>query len=138
MHTQCFCLFEYVFELAAFFKHFCENVITGTVDNACDPLNPVTRQTFAYRFDDGNTTGNRRFKGHTDTVLTGCFKNICTMACNQCFVGSHYMLAVSYCRQQESTGRLVSTHRLNYDVDLWIVNDRFRVVGQFYFSWSAR
>ena len=56
--------FQHNFEVQSFATHFRQDEVGCTVDDAGNPVDSVSRQALTERFDDGNTTGNRRLKRH--------------------------------------------------------------------------
>ena len=114
---------EYVRKITPLVAHLGEDEVTGTVDDAGQPFNPVGCQALANRLDDRNTTGHGRLEGHHDALLLRGCKNLVAMRCNQRLVGRHHVLAVGNCLQYQLTRRFITTDQFNNDIDIRLIDD---------------
>ena len=62
---------QHVRELALLFRHLGENEIPGTVNDACQPIDLVRRQTLAQRLNNGDAACHTTLEGQRDGILLG-------------------------------------------------------------------
>ena len=84
---------EDVFEGAAGIAHLSENVVTGAIENAVDPLDSVRRQSLAEGLEDRDTTGNRGLAIKRHAGFFGQQSQFIAVVGDQCLVGGDDMLA---------------------------------------------
>ena len=92
--TKLLRFFQHISKVTALFFHLSQNEVTGTVDDAGNPIDMVCRQAFTQCLNNRDAARNSCFKGNSDTLLLRSGKNLITVQCNQRFVCSDYMLTV--------------------------------------------
>ena len=113
-------LFKHVRKIKSFTTHFRKDEIGRAIDDSRDPLDPISRQALAQRFDDGDTTSNGCFKCDYDAFGRSGSKNLSPMHCQQSLVGGHHMFARSNGFQHQRLGNSVATNQLNDDINIRI------------------
>ena len=126
--TQLLCFFQHIGKVTPLVAHLGKDEIAGAVNNAGEPLDFVGREALTQRLDNGNTAGDRRLKGHHDTLVLCCSKNLVAMHGNQRLVGRHHVLAVGDGLQHQFACRFITTNEFNNYVDIRVLHERKCVI----------
>ncbi len=108
--------------------HLGKDEIGRAIDNPGNPLNAVSRQPFAYRLDNRDTTTNRRLKSNRHALLLRRRENFRALFGNQCLIGGHHVFTCRNGRKNQFTRQGLAAHRLDHNIHIRIPYHRKRIV----------
>ena len=123
------CNGQHVGERCAFAAHFGQDEVRRAVDDAGDPLDAVSDEAFAQRFDDRNATGNRRLERDDHALGAGSGEDFVAVQGKQRFVGGDYVFAVGNRFKNQRFGNAVTADQFDDDIDIVIFDDGHAVVS---------
>ena len=113
---------EHVVEVAALVAHLGQNEVSGTVDDAGNPLDTVSGESLADRLDNRNASGDRRLERDHDAASAGGLEYFVPVQRDERLVCGDHVLSRFDGPHGEIPGELGSAEELDDDADLGVVD----------------
>ena len=110
--------------------HLREDVVGGAVDDAHHAGDRLAAQALAQRPHDGDAAGHRRLEQQVDAALVGEREQLDADVGEQLLVRRDDRLAPAESGGDQLTGRLDAADDLHHEVDVGVLDDGDRVVGE--------
>lgn len=110
--------------------HFGKNEVTGTIDDAGQPLHGVACEALPDRLDDRNASSDSGFKGYHESFFPGLGEDFISVKRNERLVGSYNVFAVLQGLENQFAGRINPADQFDDDVDFRVIDDTEGVARQ--------
>jgi len=121
---------KHVVVAAALFRHACEDVIAGAVQNPLQIDNLVGSKRLGDGGDDGDAAGNTGLEGNGPAVCAARVEDLAAMLGQQCLVRRDHVLAGLEQFEHGAAGPVRAPHHFDRDLDAAIVQHFVDIRGQ--------